>query len=155
MNPSRFAFLGLLLTSVFFSDSARASRPLPGGMPPEGDPLYLLRDPFRIPEVALEKTSPKEPLELIPIEKVELVGITRGKNRVVAMIREKDSGKTWFVRESEKLGDRGGVIEKITPKKMIIREQSFNALGQEEVRRFDIELNKGRENPLLQSANGG
>jgi hypothetical protein len=132
-----------------------ASRPLPGGMPPEGDPIYSLRDPFRIPEVVLAKSAPKEPLELISIEKIELLGITRGKSRVVAMIREKESGKTWFVRESEKLGDRGGVIEKITSKKMIIREQSMNALGQVEVRRFDIELNKVRENPLIQSSNGG
>jgi hypothetical protein len=148
----------LALAVLFYLVSplcAQASRPLPGGMPPEGDPIYSLRDPFRVPAIALEKAIPKQPLELISIEKIELVGITKGRDRVVAMIRERDSGKTWFVRESMKLGDRGGVIERITPRKITVREQTYNALGQEETKRVDIELNKDRENPLLQGSVGG
>ena len=138
-----------LLAASAVSNVSWAARPLPGGMPAEGDAIYQLRDPFRMPEMALQKLEPKEPLQLIPLDKLELLGVTQGKDRVVAMLKD-PNGKTWFVREAMKIGMNGGVIEKISSSKVVVREQSFNALGQEETLRVEIQLPRGRVNPLLE-----
>ncbi len=127
-----------------------AAKPEPGGMPPEGDEIYQRRDPFRKPDIALEKVQPKGELERMPLESFTLLGITKGLDRVVAMVRD-PNGKTWFLEEGVKIGTRGGVIQKISGTQIEIKEVTQNALGQEEVAVVSIALPEGKRNPLLKS----
>ncbi len=119
-------------------------------MPPEGDEIYQRRDPFRVPEFALEKVQPKGELELLPIQGFTLVGVTKGLQRVVAMLRD-STGKTWFVEEGVRIGTNGGVIQKILPNRIEVKEVTSNALGQEEVSILRIDLPEQRKNPLLKA----
>jgi hypothetical protein len=140
---------GPVIVALAVSSPTWAAKPLPGGLPPSDDPIYQLRDPFRRPEITLEKEAPKEPLQLIPVDDLKLVGVTLGLGRVVAMLKDK-GGKTWYVREGMKIGTQGGVIVKITATQVQIKETTQNALGQEEVNDKPIYLPNDRVNPLLE-----
>jgi len=129
---------------------AFGAKPEPGGMPPEGDEIYQRRDPFRKPDIALEKVQPKGELEMMPLESFTLVGITKGLERVVAMVRDQN-GKTWFLEEGVRIGTRGGVIQKISGTQIEIKEVTQNVLGQDEVAMVSMALPEGRKNPLLKS----
>jgi Tfp pilus assembly protein PilP len=147
---SKFCMLAVVLV-VWFAVPCFAAKPEQGGMPPEGDEIYQRRDPFRKPEMAMERVQPKSELERMPLESFTLMGITKGLDRVVAMVRDQN-GKTWFLEEGVKIGTRGGVIQKISGTQIEIKEVTQNALGQEEIAVVSIALPEGKRNPLLKSS---
>lgn len=93
---------------------------------------YLkLRDPFRIPEVALLASRQRSELEQFAVGDMRLSAVVTGPLRMKAMIAL-PNGKNVFVQERDKIGIRNGVVHRITPEAILVREQIVNVLGQEE-----------------------
>lgn len=98
-----------------------------------------MRDPFKMPEIPIEKLSPRTELERLPLESYKLIGILTGPERMKAMLQTSE-GRTYFAMERMKIGLNGGVILKITSDGIIVREKMINILGQEEITDIDIQL---------------
>ena len=90
-----------------------------------------LRDPFKMPKMALARIAPKSELEQIPLESFRLVGVLTGPGRIRAILAT-PSNKTYIVTEKTKIGPRSGTITKITADQIDIREKQLNVLGHEE-----------------------
>jgi Tfp pilus assembly protein PilP len=91
-----------------------------------------LRDPFRMPVLQnSEDGTPRSPLELVPIDRMKVLGVITGPDQFRAMIQD-PGGQTFLVSEKMKLGIRKGVVKKITSKGLWIQEKVLNVLGQEE-----------------------
>lgn len=90
-----------------------------------------IRDPFKAPEVRVSDEAPKGPLELIAVDRFKLLGVITGPDRFRAMLQDPE-GHTHLVSEKMKIGNRKGVVKKITSKGLWIQEKVVNVLGQEE-----------------------
>jgi len=102
------------------------------------DEMVNIRDPFKRPNVS-HSAATLSPLESIPLENFKLLGVITGPERVRAMVANPE-GKTFFVAEKMKIGTRSGVIRKITPEAVFVREKIVNVLGQEEDVETEIRL---------------
>jgi hypothetical protein len=104
-------------------------------LPTDGQPGSAaglsIRDPFKAPEIQSADETPKGPLERIPIDRFKLLGVITGPDRFRAMLQDPD-GQTHLVSERMKIGNRQGVVKKITSKGLWIQEKVVNVLGQEE-----------------------
>lgn len=96
-----------------------------------------IRDPFKSPEIQSTVQGNVSQLEKYIVTEYKLTGVMTGPNRMRAMIQTPD-GKTHFISEGIKLGNRGGIVKKITTKSIIVRERSVNALGEEEFTTTEI-----------------
>ena len=105
------------------------------------DDVVKMRDPFKR-SADLDQQVERTELELYPLDRMKVAGVITGAKRMRAMLVTPD-GRTHFVSEGMKLGDRGGVITRITDKGIRIRERTMNVLGQEEVEELDLLLPKG------------
>jgi Tfp pilus assembly protein PilP len=92
--------------------------------------LLNQRDPFKMPELP-KVEAVKSDLENYPADQFKLIGILEGEGHPRAMIAA-PNGKTYFVRESMPIGQKKGVIRKITESAIFIREKVANVLGEEE-----------------------
>jgi Tfp pilus assembly protein PilP len=108
------------------------------------DNILKMRDPFKRPDVETAKAIAREELENYGLDSLKLVGVMTGP-RLRALLLAND-GKTFVVRTGKKIGQRGGVVLKITPEKIVVREKIANVLGKTE--NLDSEL-------VLQSEKGG
>jgi Tfp pilus assembly protein PilP len=90
-----------------------------------------IRDPFKRPDIEIAKAAPKSPLESYPLEQIKMVGVLTGPVSVRAMVLTPD-GKTHFVSEKMKMGQRNGVVRQILGNSIIVRERIVDVLGQEE-----------------------
>lgn len=113
---------------------------------PSASPFLTMRDPFKMPEIPLDQIVHKTELETYPLESLKLVGVLTGPDRIKAMLQTAD-GKSYFVTEKMKLGLRGGVIFKITPEKIQVREKMSNILGQIETVDSEILLPSDSKGP--------
>ena len=100
------------------------------------DDLLKMRDPFRAPDKN-EDGPAKSELEQYSVESFKLVGVLTGLEHLRALVQAPD-GKTFFVAEKTKIGLRGGMIRKILPESVKIRERNINVVGQ--VENVDSEL---------------
>lgn len=101
---------------------------------------YLnVRDPFSRPAALNAKTVFRSELERYPADAYRFVGILTGPTRLKAMIVDPD-GKTHFVSEKVRLGNRGGVIASIGQDTIRVREKSVNLVGQEESTYTELHL---------------
>jgi Tfp pilus assembly protein PilP len=99
---------------------------------PNGNPASLsIRDPFKAPDIQAADETPKGPLERIPLDRFKLLGVITGPDRFRAMLQDPE-GQTHLVSERMKLGNRQGVVKKITSKGLWVQEKVVNVLGQEE-----------------------
>ncbi len=98
-------------------------------MPPAE--VLQLRDPFKRPFLPVLGSGPKSELERFPIEQFKMIGVVTGPDKVRAMLYG-PNGKTYFVAKSMKIGIRSGVINRITPDGVHVRERVINVLGQVE-----------------------
>lgn len=92
------------------------------------------RDPFAKPDLMARRRKNgalMSELEQIPVQDFKMVGVVTGPNRLKAMILA-PNGKTYFVSEHDRIGVNKGVIKKITPDAIIVREKILNLLGKEE-----------------------
>jgi Tfp pilus assembly protein PilP len=103
------------------------------------DDVLKIRDPFKRPILVTAKGKPKGDLELFAVEQFKLVGVITGPSRLRAMV-EAPNGKTYFVSERQKIGQRNGVVRKITPTAILVRETMVNVVGKEEEIDFEIRL---------------
>lgn len=113
--------------------------------------MLKIRDPFKRPEIKRVYVAPASPLETFPIEQLKMVGVLTGPERLRAMVLGPD-GKTYFVTEKMKVGNKGGLVRKITPDAVFVREKFLNLLGREEFYDFQISFTKSG---AVESANAG
>ena len=93
-----------------------------------------------MPEWVDQKTDgPKSDLEKYATEEFKLLGVSTGPDRLRALIQAPNQ-KTYFVAEKTKIGIHKGVIKKITPEVVEVREKIINVLGQEETVSAEIRL---------------
>lgn len=97
--------------------------------------VTALRDPFRRPitkRVVTQLTFvPKTEVERYPVDSFKLTGVVTGLNEQLAMVVA-PNGRTYHVREKMRIGNRGGVVQRITDGAVIVRERIINARGVEE-----------------------
>ena len=68
-----------------------------------------------------------------------MLGAMTGGKHLTAMVQA-PNGKTYFVQEKMPIGDRKGIIRKITDTEIFVRERVVNVLGIEETVNSTIEL---------------
>ena len=139
--------LWLFFAGFLNSVSWAATSPVPTPSAPQSpqveaelsiDDIIRLRDPFRRPEDAEVKLDLTE-LENFPLDKLKVVGIMRGAKKTKALIVAPD-GRTHFVSEGVRIGQRRGVVVRISAKGIRVREKLKNALGQDEIEEQDLLL---------------
>jgi Tfp pilus assembly protein PilP len=84
------------------------------------------RDPFKKPVIIIEKEGVRSELENYPLEKFKMLGVMTGGAHLTAMVQA-PNGKTYFVMEKMAMGDRKGVIKKITDQEIVVRERVVNS----------------------------
>jgi Tfp pilus assembly protein PilP len=131
---------------LFGLNTAWADMTTPSAVPPAvpvsspiTDDVLKVRDPFKRPVLTTSKGKPKGDLELFAVEQFKLVGVITGPMKIRAMV-EAPNGKTYFVSEKQKIGQRNGVVKKITPLAVLVRETMVNVVGREEEIDFEIRL---------------
>ncbi len=145
------------------SDFAASETPKQDG-PLIPDDFAKLRDPFRAPESQIISLESKSELESYGIEDYKMNAAITGPSRIRAMISAPD-GKTFFVSEKMKIGLRNGIIKKILPEKIIVKEKIINAIGQQEFIDSEIRMEplskilaaskaKRTQNTVSQNSNG-
>jgi hypothetical protein len=82
---------------------------------------------------------PTSDLELYTLDQLKLLAVMTGPKRLRAMVLA-PNGKTYLVWENMKIGMRKGVVRRITPDAVHVREQVVNVLGQEENVDSDIRM---------------
>ena len=135
-----------LVTSAVAAILVLGPRHVLGATPGEGesekiDASFLsLRDIFKAPDIVKdEKDDMKSDLEIYPITDFKMIGVMTGPERAKGMVLLPNK-KTYFVSEQDRVGTRSGVIMKITPEAITIREKIVNVLGQEEDVNTEIKL---------------
>lgn len=102
--------------------------------------IRTLRDPFRMPKILAEEESPKTELELFQVKDYRLNGVITGPNKVRAMVTA-PNGKSYFIRQGQKIGTRGGKIVSILPDKIKIIEYDMDERGRKVPETFEMRLN--------------
>ena len=123
------------------------------------EPLKL-RDPFRAPNITLQKKSnivgkigngvySNIPvLGDVSINDIEVAGVLIGKNRrAFIKIKNKDSegsgeGETYTIKEGQKLGENDSELKAILPGGIILVEKAINIYGQEEYLETVVPISK-------------
>lgn len=136
---SRIFLLAPALLLTMMLSLLGASRSFAAASTAIPDEVTHLRDPFKKPAV-IHKTAPKSDLELFALDQFKLLAVMTGPKRLRAMVAA-PNGKTYLVWENMRIGIRKGVIRRITPDAIHVREQVINVLGQEENVDSDIRMN--------------
>ena len=100
-----------------------------------------LRDPFKrlYRKVDQSLTSNLTELEKVPLSEIKLLGIITGGKEVRAMVSS-TGGTTYTVGENTLIGNRSGIIVKITSKGIRVKERFINLRGDEDFNITDIKL---------------
>jgi type IV pilus assembly protein PilP len=104
--------------------------------------LMKIRDPFKRlvqPKVA---EAPRTDLEAYAVDQFKLIGVLKGLDRPRAMLTG-PNGRTYFVSENQRMGNRRGMIRHIGEESLVVREKFTNIIGKEE--NLDIELKLSAE----------
>lgn len=103
------------------------------------DDLAERRDPFKKPDLTPKFDRSVTELETFSTLEYRMVGVVSGGERTRAMLLG-PNGKTYFVKEGDKIGIQRGTISKITPERVLVRERVSNLLGKEELNTTEIKL---------------
>ncbi len=125
-----------LIISFFINFSFSATDSSQNGFLPE---MLKMRDPFRKPEGRGIQKIIKSELEKYSISEFKMVGVSTGPTKMRALVSAPD-GKSYFVAEGVKIGLRGGIVRKITPEGIQVREKIVNIIGEEENVDSEIKL---------------
>ncbi len=142
---ARFAVIALVWAGLGTTLAANAAAEAPGGgtapVPQAesssgvaavaGSEAMKLRDPFKRPSLDVTGGIPKTDLENFQIENIRMVGMLSGPSNKRAMVLA-PNGKTYLIAETAKIGIRSGVVTKINPDSIEVKEKIVNVLGQEE-----------------------
>jgi len=134
--------------SESLSEKNQSRSPIKG---PEVDPkvaldeALLLRDPFKCPDGLVRKAEVAvSDLEKYPSEEYKLIGVITGPSRLRAIVQDPE-GKTFFVTERTRFGNRRGVIRTIRSDSLVVQEKTVNALGREETSENEIRLKEEKK----------
>ncbi|NLA74240.1 MAG: pilus assembly protein PilP [Deltaproteobacteria bacterium] len=84
-------------------------------------------------KAAKEKEKPKTYLETLELSQISLTVIVIGENSKWAMVKDsKDDGHV--IKEGTPIGTNGGVVHKIQPGEVVIREEFINFRGEKDFR---------------------
>lgn len=103
------------------------------------DELLKVRDPFKMFDVTSVKVTPKPPIEEFPVDSFRLIGVLTGPEHFRALV-EAPNGKTFFISEKSRIGNRDGFVLKVSPASVWVREKIINVIGQEEILDTEIVL---------------
>ena len=146
-----------MMSLLFILATAHAAAPLDTVESLSGaltiDVIQGLRDPFRISPNAEKKVIPKTELESFNLSEMKLTGVITGPNHMIAIVVA-PSGKTFFVKRYERLGQNGGRVTAIRPDAIVIEEQGMNAIGKPEIERFELQVD-GRLTPQSELTRDG
>ncbi len=98
------------------------------------------RDPFRAPQIKKVLQGVKAELEQFSVDAFKMTGVVTGPDHMRGMVMSPD-GKTYFVSERMKIGNRSGEIKRITTESIVVREKIVNILGENEYFDTEIKLN--------------
>lgn len=136
----RFALASLAAMLLLWLPPRAHAATTPSAIP---DEVTHLRDPFKKPNAG-PKTAPRSPLELYSVDKFRLLAVMTGPRRLRAMV-EAPNGKSYLVWENMHIGLRKGIVRRITPDAIHVREQVVNVLGQEESVDSEIRMSETLE----------
>ncbi|MCX8069725.1 MAG: pilus assembly protein PilP, partial [Thermodesulfovibrionales bacterium] len=111
-----------------------------------GEYIYLgKRDPFMpLIKQETEKKKGGSPLENFMVSDIKVVGILE-KNAVYYAQIVLPDGKTFTIKEGQRLGLMGGLVSKITMDGVIIKEKTVDSEGKPTVRNINMKLRKEEE----------
>lgn len=137
MNVKKFSiiFCALTLNLLFVTARCQAESKISKYT----DEYLKARDPFRSPPFDKILIGTKDELELYGLDSIKMIGVLTGPDRLRAMLQIPD-GKTFLVSERMKVGIHQGIIKKITPDEVIVREKVKNILGEDEYIDSEIPL---------------
>ncbi len=125
--------------------------------PPEAAaaPMYVYRpegrrDPFQ--PVALDQGVKKAllpPLQRQELSELQLIAVIWGSFGYHAMLQTPD-GRGFTVRVGTLVGPNGGVISKINPREVVVRENYRDIFGQPKIREVSLPLRVIEEEEALQ-----
>ncbi len=101
--------------------------------------IESLRDPFKVPAVAMTKTAKKGELETYNLADFRLTGVMTGPRKTRAIVVG-PNGKTYMVSQSERIGMKSGKIIQIRPDALVVQETNMNAMGQEEKENLELRI---------------
>lgn len=97
------------------------------------DPFVKAAPPFEVPvvkdETAIDATAPV--LERYPSSKYSVVATLLGDQYPRALLRlpTEEKGRVLIVKENDKLGNRGGIISKISKEAVVVSEKKKSPVG--------------------------
>lgn len=99
------------------------------------DPFVpLIADILAKSKASASSTRDKEyltPLQKYELKDLKLVAVVVSENELTAML-EDPTGYGYFVRKGMLVGPNDGVVERVIPNGLIIKEKFYNSLGEEE-----------------------
>ena len=98
-----------------------------------------VRDPFKAPDEEQLIGKAISELEMHPTSEFKMAGVITGPIKLRAMLID-PNGKTHFVSESMKIGQRQGFIKRIKHDAVVVSEKFVNVLGEEEIVNTEIRL---------------
>jgi Tfp pilus assembly protein PilP len=131
-----FFLFFLMLSSAVFAETSQLEE------------ILKMRDPFKRPDFQQGKELGRTDLERFSLDSYRLIGILTGPKRLKAMLQDPE-GKTHFVSEKTKIGNRSGLVRRITPDSVLVREKMTDLVGQEEY--VDSEIRLPPEGKLIKS----
>jgi Tfp pilus assembly protein PilP len=105
---------------------------------PPAAPPDEIRDPFKRPPLPQVERALSE-LETFAIEELKMTGVVTGPSQTKAMILA-PNGKTYFVAENARIGNRKGIVDHISPEAVHVIEKAINLMGKEEIVPAEIKL---------------
>ncbi|MCM2321645.1 MAG: pilus assembly protein PilP [Oligoflexia bacterium] len=119
-------------TSAAAAATATAEGPL-------SEDIMKLRDPFKRPVIRVDAAVPKTVLERFGVETFKLVGVLTGPQRMRAVLLDPE-GKSHIISEKVKIGLKQGMVVRIEPRRVKVRERMTNIFGQLETVESEIPL---------------
>ncbi len=110
------------------------------------DPFVKAPPPFNVVQVSTDEIVPSAPvLERYPLREYSIVAVLLGDQYPRALVRlpEREKAKVLIVREKDKLGNKGGVITRITKDGVIVLQSQRSPLGFVDKSEITIRIGEG------------
>lgn len=120
------------LPGRFYSRKGRTSPFEPFLFGPEPDVTLTEQEQLQI-------RAPQTPLEKMDLSQVRLTGILRAAGKTRALVEEA-SGKGYVINEGTFIGNKGGLVSKILPDRVIVEEKYLDIYGKIAVREKELKL---------------
>lgn len=112
------------------------------------DPFVKAPPPFNVVQVNADEIVPTAPvLERYPLRDYSIVAVLLGDQypRALVKLPSREKGKVLIVREKDKLGNKGGVITRITKDGIVVLQSQRSPLGFVDKSEVTIRIGEGGE----------